>query len=306
MADAPAGPAEEAPAVPPEEAPPAPEESPAAAEGGGEAPAQADGAGGEGAPAEAAPAPAEAGAPEAEAEAPEEAAGGNAADAACVAWIRARVELLAPSPAEGDEEPVAPAAWVSSLWDDGEHLAAVSEFLQSVTCRAIFAFVVDGALTLTATPPTDLPDGTAAMYFARDPAKFVTANNIDTVIAVGKFFGSPQDSLLRLMSSVYVPSVVTNKTWPDSVKKEFSGQLHKFMAQLTESANLSLRGKTVLYVPAEPLGEPREVAKEKDLVQRLESTLIHWTRQIKEVVGTQDNSEQLEEDPGPLDRKSVV
>ena len=30
-------------------------------------------------------------------------------------------------------------------------------------------------------------------------------------------------------------------------------------------------------------------AKQKDLVQRLESTLIHWTRQIKEVLNRQDD-----------------
>ena len=217
----------------------------------------------------------------------------SAADAACVVWVRSRFELLAPADAEDAE------AWLTSLWND-ESDATVSEFLQSVTCRAIFAYVLEGTLHLTAAPPADLPSSTACMYCARDPAKFITVKNIDRVVTCGKFFGSPQDSLLRLMSNVYVPSVVQNKSWPDSVKKDFSGQLHKFMAQLTESANLSLRGQTVLYVPAEPLGEPREVAKEKDLVQRLESTLIHWTRQIKEVVGTQDNSEQLEEDPGPL------
>ena len=39
----------------------------------------------------------------------------------------------------------------------------------------------------------------------------------------------------------------------------------------------------MLYIPMEPIGQPDVAAKQKDLVQRLESTLIHWTRQIKEV-----------------------
>ena len=59
------------------------------------------------------------------------------------------------------------------------------------------------------------------------------------------------------------------------------------------------QGKTVLYIPAEEIGDFAVAAKEKDLVHRLESTLIHWTRQIKEVVNTQDNAE-LGEDSGPL------
>ncbi len=36
-------------------------------------------------------------------------------------------------------------------------------------------------------------------------------------------------------------------------------------------------------------GDGKEASKQKDLVQRLESTIIHWTRQIKEVVNQQDS-----------------
>ena len=36
----------------------------------------------------------------------------------------------------------------------------------------------------------------------------------------------------------------------------------------------------MLYIPMEPIGQPDVAAKQKDLVQRLESTLIHWTRQV--------------------------
>ena len=126
----------------------------------------------------------------------------------------------------------------------------------------------------------------------------VTMQNISKMVQIGCIRGNLMDNLLRLMSDVYVPSVLSNKTWPDSVKKEFTGQLHKFMANLTEST-YQVKGKTVLYIPQELLGSPRESAQEKDLVQRLESTLIHWTRQIKEVVNNQDNGE-LGEDAGPL------
>ncbi len=40
-----------------------------------------------------------------------------------------------------------------------------------------------------------------------------------------------------MMSGVFAPSFLVNRTWPDSVRKEFSGQLHKFMASLTEGAH---------------------------------------------------------------------
>lgn len=58
------------------------------------------------------------------------------------------------------------------------------------------------------------------------------------------------------------------------------------MAVLTETWH-GAAGKTVLYIPQENLTDQVASAREKDLVQRLESTIIHWTRQIKEVVNQQ-------------------
>ena len=83
-----------------------------------------------------------------------------------------------------------------------------------------------------------------------------------------------------------------------------TGSLHKFLAQLVETAN-SIQGRTVLYIPEEdvedpeassihasapytatvrPCGVVQHAAKDKDLVQRLDYVLIQWTRQIKEVL----------------------
>jgi dynein heavy chain len=44
-----------------------------------------------------------------------------------------------------------------------------------------------------------------------------------------------------------------------------------------------------LYTPDEDLSDIDAAAKDKDLLQRLESTMIHWTQQIKEVVSNQDS-----------------
>ena len=56
----------------------------------------------------------------------------------------------------------------------------------------------------------------------------------------------------------------------------------------------------MLYFPNEDLSDPEAAAKDKDLLQRLESTVIYWTRQIKEVVSNQD-SQQNNESTSPLD-----
>jgi hypothetical protein len=43
------------------------------------------------------------------------------------------------------------------------------------------------------------------------------------------------ESLLRVMKGVYVPQLTTNTTWPDSVRKEVTGQVNRFMASLIET-----------------------------------------------------------------------
>jgi dynein heavy chain, axonemal len=61
-----------------------------------------------------------------------------------------------------------------------------------------------------------------------------------------------------------------------------------------------MKGHTVLYVPDELHITQAEETRTKDVVQRLESLLIHWTRQIKEVVNTQHTSE-TSDNTGPLE-----
>jgi dynein heavy chain len=71
------------------------------------------------------------------------------------------------------------------------------------------------------------------------------------------------------------------------------------MAFLNETT-YAARGQTYLYIPDEDLSDIEAAAKDKDLLQRLESTVIHWTRLIKELVSNQDSptNQQIE---SPLD-----
>ena len=105
--------------------------------------------------------------------------------------------------------------------------------------------------------------------------------------------------MLRTLKGVYVPTFMNSEHWPESVRKEFSGQVQKFMANLTDKA-YQKNGQTVLYMPVEQFSSPKEAAQDKDLSQRLESIVIHWTRQIKEVVNNQ-NMVQHAESSGPGD-----
>lgn len=65
------------------------------------------------------------------------------------------------------------------------------------------------------------------------------------------------------------------------------------MAALTEASHAS-KGRTTLYIPIEDLSDIEAAAKDKDLLQRLESTVIYWTRQIKEVTSNQHTQNSVE------------
>jgi dynein heavy chain len=70
------------------------------------------------------------------------------------------------------------------------------------------------------------------------------------------------------------------------------------MANITETAN-RIEGRTLLFIPPEDIDNVENATLDNDLIQRLESCSIHWTRQIKEVVSeSRSSSDTLE---GPLE-----
>lgn len=232
------------------------------------------------------------------------------ADSLLLDWLKDRVQLPGFHP---------------SLWRE-EHDLVASDFLQNKgLSRMIVMMDEDLGLRLFTMHLGGLKAAAAAasgrhsslQYFVKqgDEPTAINERNIHAVLQYGVMSGSGMESLLRLMQSVYLPTFLANDSWPDSVRKEFSGQLHKFMASLTETTH-QVQGHTVLYLPDEDLersggaggaaGERQqrerleEAAQDKDLVQRLESTLIHWTRQIKEVVSNQETSHHVD-NSGPLE-----
>ena len=99
-------------------------------------------------------------------------------------------------------------------------------------------------------------------------------DNFFKVVQYGTVSGGQIESLLRIMTGIYAPTFFENTSWPDSIKNDFSAQLHKFLASLTDT-RWKMDGKTVRYVPNEGMKmEDESAAKDKELVQRLESEWI--------------------------------
>jgi len=84
-------------------------------------------------------------------------------------------------------------------------------------------------------------------------------------------------SLLKILDDQYNPLIYQENSWPENVKKDFITQLHKFMATLTEESQQN-EGFTKLYIPKEDLTYTVQTSQDKDLIQRLENSLIIWYR----------------------------
>ena len=232
---------------------------------------------------------------------------GQTADPELISWIKARIRL--------------PHFQPDLHWSD-EHDAQVSSFLLSPSLHKLLLYLDPDlglvinqlhshtlkrikklAFFVKTTPPSHapLPPTHPASISSPSPDPShppLTLSTISSTVYFGTVDGSLMDSLLRHMSSIYLPTFLASSSWPDSVKKDFTTALHRFMASLTEATHQA-KGHTVLYLPDEP-APTHDSAADKDYVQRLESSVIHWTRQIKEVVSNVDYSHHAEAS-GPLE-----
>jgi dynein heavy chain, axonemal len=207
----------------------------------------------------------------------------------CVEWLRDKVEISGLEPVN------------TNLNDDQRR--EIVDFLVSEIAGRLFIFV-DGPgrdlIIQTEVPPFHIQE---FFYMARRQGeKQLSPDNIDNCISYGRFNRNGQsslESLLSHMENVFCPSFKHNTSWPEGFKKDFLGDLGKFMSSLTETTN-ALKGRTVLCVPDYNFSDPKEILEDKEKSQHVEAVLIHWTRQTKAVVHEQAGQE-LTEDASPID-----
>ncbi|CAM6114547.1 unnamed protein product [Calypogeia fissa] len=170
-------------------------------------------------------------------------------------------------------------------------------FLRSSTNGRLFSFADEHMMLHCSTSFPQRWD--EILVLLRNPAEELDATNMNKRVQCLMIRGSPSEGLLRLLQAVYVPLMLYNESWQISVTKDFKEDLDKFLTTLNESI-YEAKGQTLLYLPPlELTGNPAVLAKNKELTQRLESILIRWTRQIKEVVRSQEA--YVEDDStGPL------
>ncbi|KAK1331639.1 hypothetical protein QTO34_009597 [Cnephaeus nilssonii] len=180
-----------------------------------------------------------------------------------------------------------------------EHDAILEHFAQD-PAEPILTIFIDPYLGLKLETGVPIQTQNQIVYFIRQAPVPITPQNFETTVQFGTVRGAYIPALLRLLSGVYAPQIFTNTSWPESIRNHFASHLHRFLACLTDT-RYKLEGHTVLYIPAEAMNmKPEVVFRDKELVQRLETSMIHWTRQIKEVLSAQETVE-TGENLGPLE-----
>lgn len=74
--------------------------------------------------------------------------------------------------------------------------------------------------------------------------------------------------------------------WPDVVAKEVTENLHKFVSSVYVTIG-QMKGQTLLPLPPPstmPTMQPEQKLQDQDRVHILESAIVTWTKQIKNVL----------------------
>nr|XP_020476144.1 LOW QUALITY PROTEIN: dynein heavy chain 2, axonemal [Monopterus albus] len=136
-------------------------------------------------------------------------------------------------------------------------------------------------------------------FFRRMPGAIITAETFDTAIQFGMVWGDITQTLLHDMTCSHVPPVSLTTHRAKSLMDNYTNNMHCYLASLTDGV-YKKADKTVLYIPMEGLQcRPAEASSDKKLVQRMETVIIHWTDQIKELLNAQEITEMWN-DCGPL------
>ena len=97
----------------------------------------------------------------------------------------------------------------------------------------------------------------------------------------------PLEQLSAIAQEVYLPLLTNPRNqdgWPEVVTKEVLENLHKFIANVYVTIGQT-KGKTLLPLPpAEGPDSGDKAMRDKDRIHVLESAVVTWTRQIKNVL----------------------
>ncbi|XP_068440309.1 dynein axonemal heavy chain 2 [Clinocottus analis] len=180
-----------------------------------------------------------------------------------------------------------------------ENKQALDQFIvdTSITTMAVYIDAQDRMRVEHSMPSQVVEQLT---YFSRIPGAIITADAFDVAVQFGTLRGNPPQTLLHEMTCLHAPTVALSTDMERSIKEDYTNQMHCFLLSLTDAV-YKKKDKTVLYIPMEALQcSPEVSSKDKKLIQRMETVVIHWTDQVKELLSTQQTMKRIE-NCGPLE-----
>uniref|UniRef100_A0A3Q3RVK4 Dynein axonemal heavy chain 2 n=1 Tax=Mastacembelus armatus TaxID=205130 RepID=A0A3Q3RVK4_9TELE len=171
-------------------------------------------------------------------------------------------------------------------WSE-ENVKALDQFIvdTSITTMAVY---MDTYMRLHVEFSMPLMVGEQLCYFIRKSGAVITEETFDSAVLFGTVRGDPARRLLNEMTCLHAPAIALSTFRDKHIKDNYTSNLHCYLASFTDDVYKKV-GKTVLYIPMEGLQYSLEEAnKDNNLVQRMESIVIHWTDQIKQVLNAQE------------------
>lgn len=176
-----------------------------------------------------------------------------------------------------------------------DNTEAIRRFLDPQSlCMYLFALNKNGVpLFLTDTPNPDQIKGKMVLIIRARPPKqsskeeplVIDINNIGQEVVFMEINKAILENLYMICNEVYSP-VLSNPLnmvgWSDLVSKDLMDKFNVFLAHTYVTIG-QINGRTLLPLPPSD-ATSSEKSSSKDKAQSLESALLHWTRQIKNVL----------------------
>ena len=101
------------------------------------------------------------------------------------------------------------------MWTE-EHESLITEFINDVTKQLLLVYIDEhaGLTVANSVPPFQLEE---LAYFFREKNARISPENFLEVVQFGTVLGSPVNTILRTMHSLYAPSFFESSGWPDSI-----------------------------------------------------------------------------------------
>lgn len=208
-----------------------------------------------------------------------------------LSWMKQRLNLLG----YPESSWISPSATDGSSSSSSPHQTVIVDFVSGYGPKMMLVKrVQQDAIVFSCNElKNELAGNNLCAYFIRNSAVLLTKDNVSREIQFGSIGGR---GLSLIAFERVMKGLVEKQVAPSN---ELTSHFHRCMATLTDAMHFT-DGRTVLYCPTFEFNTLSEASHDKERLQIMESIVIHWTRQIKDVVNNHDSSSSAE-NSGPLD-----